>query len=858
MRTSGKLFSRKLFLILIALTIATSGALLTVLSGQPTRASSFAGKTEREKTEAAGTEIDLLKEAVILCLSSPKALVKDVEKQVDTLYKEVVPFQKDGIVFIPVRFVADSLGAKVDWDGKTQTASVILSNRTASLKYGSDIMNAGGKGIKLPVPVWASCGRLMAPADQLVKALGLYIRVYGDLIIISKNENIVDVELHPDILDEIASRVRYLPVVGSYDRLRELVMDKEDIRLTGKRKIDEFVDVILGNGMQFKDEAQVEENVAMVPEWEAADTGHNQSIAEGSSSVGKTRADDYSTTNVQVQGVDEADIVKTDGEYIYQVNRQGVIIIKAYPAYKMKIAGNISFYEENFIPQELYLHGDKLIVTGTSTNREILYNKKSLFAKPGLDYMGFGLVKTMVFDISDKADIKKIREIELDGSYISSRKTGSFLYIVVNKGIDPYLVLEKGKGILPVYRDSLLKDEFIDIGYDKIYYFPDMTECSYLLIAALNVDSSEEPVKVSAYLGAGQNIYVSQENMYVALTGYSPPKTVPDVDVKIQDTEDSARKDIITIMPRVNEFRTVIYKFALSGDSVTYVSKGEVPGTILNQFSMDEYEENFRIATTLDGVWKNDSYTSSNNMYVLDKYLKIVGKIEDIAPGERIYSVRFMGKRAYMVTFRVVDPLFVIDLEKPSNPRILGALKIPGYSDYLHPYDDNHIIGFGKDTVEVKGGAYYQGLKIALFDVSDVSNPKQKFVEIIGDRGTDSELLRNHKALLFSKNKNLMAFPVTLMEVGDGRKNELDYGRFTFQGAYVYNIDPEEGFKLKGRITHLSDEDYLKSGDWGYNEDRSVERILYIDDTLYTLSKELIKAHNLNSMKEINSLELEY
>jgi len=857
-RISGKLFSRKLFLILMALAIATSAVLLTVLSAQPTKASSSPDKTEIEKAKEVMTEVDLLKEAVILCLSSPKALVKDMEKQVDPLYEEVVPLQKDGIVFVPVRFVADSLGAKVDWDGKTQTASVTLGNRSVELKYGSDIMNAGGEGIKLPAPVWASCGRLMAPADQLVKALGLYMCVYGDLIIISKNENIVDVELQPDILDEIASRVRYLPVVGSYDRLRELVVGREDKLLTVKRKIDEFADSISDSGVQSKDEAQIEENVVMAPEWEAPASEQNQSIAGESPSTSKSTADDYSTTNVQVQGVDEADIVKTDGEYIYQVNRQGVVIIKAYPADKMKIAGNISFHEEDFVPQELYLHGDKLIVTGTSTNREIIYDKKSLFAKPAFDYMSLGLVKTIIFDISDKANIKKTREVELDGSYISSRKTGSFLYIVVNKAIDPWLVYEKAGGILPVYRDTLLKEEYIDINYDRIHYFPDMTECSYLLIAALNLDSSEEPVNVSAYLGAGQNIYVSQKNMYVALTGYSPPQTVPEVDVKVKDTEDSVRKDVITIMPRIGGHRTLIYKFALSGDSVTYISKGEVPGTILNQFSMDEYEENFRIATTLDGVWKNDSYTSSNNMYVLDKYLKIVGKIEDIAPGERIYSVRFMGKRAYMVTFRVVDPLFAIDLEEPSNPRILGALKIPGYSDYLHPYDDNHIIGFGKDTVEVKGGAYYQGLKIALFDVSDVSNPKQKFVEIIGDRGTDSELLRNHKALLFSKDKNLMAFPVTLMEVGDERISELDYGRFKFQGAYVYNIDLAEGFKLKGRITHLSDEDYLKSGDWGFDADKSVERILYIDNTLYTLSKEFIKAHDLDSMKEINSLELQY
>jgi uncharacterized secreted protein with C-terminal beta-propeller domain len=226
-----------------------------------------------------------------------------------------------------------------------------------------------------------------------------------------------------------------------------------------------------------------------------------------------------------------------------------------------------------------------------------------------------------------------------------------------------------------------------------------------------------------------------------------------------------------------------------------------------------------------------------------------------------------MGDRAYMVTFKKVDPLFVIDLKDPKNPTILGALKIPGYSDYLHPYDENHIIGFGKDTIELsnensrsKDGttAYYQGMKIALFDVSDVNNPKEKFKEIIGDRGTDSELLNNHKALLFSKEKELMAFPVTVMEIKDGGNvkagNIPAYGSFSFQGAYVYNIDIEEGFKLKARISHISEEEYKKSGDRWYRSNNNVERIIYIGDDLYTISKGMIKANSLTDMKEKGSL----
>ncbi|MCX7708853.1 MAG: beta-propeller domain-containing protein, partial [Clostridia bacterium] len=176
------------------------------------------------------------------------------------------------------------------------------------------------------------------------------------------------------------------------------------------------------------------------------------------------------------------------------------------------------------------------------------------------------------------------------------------------------------------------------------------------------------------------------------------------------------------------------------------------------------------------------------------------------------------------------------------------------------PYDENHIIGFGKDTVEVKGNAFYLGMKMAVFNVSDVTNPKELFTEKIGDRGTDSELLRNHKALLFSKENNLLAFPVTLMEIKNGQEKYRDgypqYGQFSFQGAFVYNIDLSKGFSLKGRITHLSKDDYSKAGDHWYNSEKNVERILYIGDKLYTLSQGKIKVNQMSDLKDIKEIEI--
>jgi uncharacterized secreted protein with C-terminal beta-propeller domain len=577
-----------------------------------------------------------------------------------------------------------------------------------------------------------------------------------------------------------------------------------------------------------------------------------------------TGSGDYSTTNVQVDGVDEADIVKTDGKYLYQVNNNRIVVAEIYPSDNMNIKKIIGLEEENISPMELYLDDKNLIVIGSSNGSIPVYRPQAKSMMPFRDGFNYQdeTVKMLIYDITNKDNIKKVREIELEGSYLSSRKIGSKLYLVSNKHLSYYRIYDTAEvNDTPSYRDTAVNEDYINIDYGKIEYFPESIEPNYMIVAGVDFDNPEEGVNVSTYLGSGESIYASAQNLYTAVTRHNRiPQEIPD---PIINDSAAPKKNEVKVIDR----ETVIYRFALNSGKLDYTGKGQVPGSILNQFSMDESGGFFRIATTKGSLFGEGELTSKNNMYVLDSDLEICGRLEDVAPGERIYSARFMGDRAYMVTFKKVDPLFVIDLKDPKNPTILGALKIPGYSDYLHPYDENHIIGFGKDTIELsnenswsKDGttAYYQGMKIALFDVSDVNNPKEKFKEIIGDRGTDSELLNNHKALLFSKEKELMAFPVTVMEIKDGENvkagNIPAYGSFSFQGAYVYNIDIEEGFKLKARISHISEEEYKKSGDRWYRSNNNVERIIYIGDDLYTISKGMIKANSLTDMKEKGSL----
>ncbi|WP_372996100.1 beta-propeller domain-containing protein [Lutispora sp.] len=592
----------------------------------------------------------------------------------------------------------------------------------------------------------------------------------------------------------------------------------------------------------------------------AAPSGVTSVSAEATSSQA-----DYSTTNVQVQGVDEADVVKTDGEYLYQVNNSRIVIAKIYPSNEMKIVKIINMDEENLYPLELYVDQQRLVVIGHSNNSIPIMRPMTIDARISIypPRYSYTTVKLIEYDIMDKKNITKTREIELEGAYVSSRKIEDKLYLVSGKRFNYYHIMRTSQeNYTPSYKDSALGDEFINIPYDKIAYFPNCISANYLIVAGVDLGNPKEGVNVSTYLGGGQDIYASAENLYVALIRREEKPDYP----LIHDSANPQKE-----YDNYRDKETIVYRFAMNEGKLICTGKGIVPGEILNQFSMDEHNEHFRIATTKGEIWRDDEHTSKNNLYVLDKDMKIVGSIEDIAPGEKIYSVRFMGDKAYMVTFKTVDPLFVIDLKDPKAPKILGALKIPGYSDYLHPYDENHIIGFGKDTVEVvhkdihgneRGTtAYYLGMKIAMFDVSDVANPKELFTEKIGDRGTTSELLNNHKALLFSKERNLMAFPVTVMEVNEADKgisqNQVpQYGQFTFQGAYVYNIDLTEGFKLKGKITHITDDEYMKSGAYWYDNSKNVERILYINDDLYTISKGLIKANDINSLNLKGQLEI--
>jgi len=516
-------------------------------------------------------------------------------------------------------------------------------------------------------------------------------------------------------------------------------------------------------------------------------------------------APSHSTTNIQVAGVDEADTVKIDDRgYMYVLSGNVVYILKAYPPTQAEIVSRISF--DDLYPIGIFVNGDKLAVLGSEYHLPTIYDRY---------YVADIKTFVKVYDVNDPGNPSLLRDFTISGSFFNSRMIGNYVYFVVSKAA--YLVNET------LYLPEINSDrKLIQIAPTEIRYFNATDDYyQYTTFVAMNVqNTTESPVYLTIMLGGTCNMYVSLSNIYVTYGGWNG--------------------------------NTTIYRIRVQGSNMTCEARGTVLGHERNQFSMDEYNDYFRIETT---TWTRN-WTIQTNLYVLNMDLNVVGQLEGLAPGENFHSARFMGNRAYFVTFKKTDPLFVINLSQPTNPSVLGELHIPGYSDYLHPYDETHLIGVGKHTVEAEEGdfAWYQGIKISLFDISNVTNPVQIDNVTIGDRGSDSPVLYDHKAFLFDKSKNLLVIPVKVAEIDETKYPEgvppYVSGTPVWQGAYVFNITLSDGLVLRGNVTHL--EDGINIGDSSH----WVNRALYIEDILYTVSDKKIKMNSLEDLAFLNEIEL--
>lgn len=570
----------------------------------------------------------------------------------------------------------------------------------------------------------------------------------------------------------------------------------------------------------------------------------------------------YSTTNIQVQGVDEADTVKTDGQYIYAISNgqnfgfymtqeyagqtgNSIYIINADPQ-NAKVVSKITL-ENNTQPAGMFLSQD-------SSKLVVLASKYEVFAvdvaRSGdeskdamlLSYHSDVYTYINVYDIADKANPVLDRNFTVSGSYFNSRMIGNYVYTIVSQSA----YVTNNAVTLPVVYEKTVASQ---IEPTSVRYAEDTVDeyFTFTTFVGLDImDDSQQPTNMTILMGGTSTMYVSPENIYVTYATYTPGGQY-----------------------------TSIYRVGIDGSQLTLEAQGNVPGYLLNQYSMDEYQGYFRVATTWNtgGMFRaplaaEEEPTTMNNIYVLDMGLSIVGRLENLAEDERIFSSRFIGDKAYLVTFRQVDPFFVIDLSNPASPKVAGELKIPGYSSYLHPFDENYVIGLGKENSTVK---------LSLFDVSDVNNPTEIAKYVIDGDYTDSSALYEPKAFLFDKAKELLVIPVSVTEYGvidsgirtdssdtpkraepavpDGKESYSASQGSYWQGAYVFKLTASGGFEYRGGITHITNTDPNNIYNYDYN--LQVERALYIDNTLYTISNNQIKLNNLTNLAELAIVSLQ-
>ncbi|MDR1565596.1 MAG: beta-propeller domain-containing protein [Oscillospiraceae bacterium] len=539
---------------------------------------------------------------------------------------------------------------------------------------------------------------------------------------------------------------------------------------------------------------------------------------------------DSSSTNIQVEGVDEADCIKNNDRYIFYFSSN-------YPALSNKIAVFDAQNPKNLIqfegikltdanPQNvsMFLNGERLTVVWSE--EETVQSSSSTAATIINDVLGKEVItpdisfksvtKAAVYDVSKPESIKLLRSFAQDGYfYNEARMVDNILYLITQYDIYNTINKERPETFVPQVRDSATGTQAKPLEPSCIILPPNVEQNSFVVLSAIDTVNLQKSAETKAQFGGAGTLYASKQNIYLMRSKYENDTT-----------------------------KTEISRFNIGNGELRATGMCTVPGYIINQFAADEYNGYFRIATTAE-KYRSDSFYRSNNMFVLDATLNLSGSITDIAPNESIYSVRYQGEKAYMVTFRQTDPLFAIDLSDPRNPKITGQLKIPGFSNYLHPLEGNLMLGIGQDADEDTGRTK-AGVKISLFDVSNPEQPLEKDVKILlSDYSyAHSAAAYDHKTFVDLGN-NLYGLPV----IGE-KYDENNYEKNRITSAFAVIALSGEKLEQKALIQNHKDTSPLSS----YYP--AGIRGVKVSGALITLEGGTIKATDLQSFTELYAADI--
>ena len=572
-----------------------------------------------------------------------------------------------------------------------------------------------------------------------------------------------------------------------------------------------------------------------------------RSSADAAASASTPQRDvDFSGTNVQVEGVDEADIVKTDGQRIIISSGEWVTIVDV-TGDEPRVSGRVHVPNNN--ASEMLFYQDRVLLLSNSWGniRPLSTTTTDSEIASSIPIRQREAALVNMTEVLLDGTPRRGNTLQIEGNYLSSRSIGGTAHVVFNHYAEQEfgfvypqnpnnqasvaIATEANRQVIqastladwtPQFRliaaDGSLMSEGQLLNCSRVNTPNKFNTFSMLGVLTLDLTSSLDKGTSAATFAGGQIVYASQSNLYVVTDTVVPQVFLED---------EASRADL------EDRYRTSVHKFSLSAAGAQYQASGSVKGHLLNQFSMNEFRNHLFVATTDGTPWGGNSESFIHSLRQDDESLTNVGSVGNMGRGERIYSVRFIGERAYVVTFRQVDPLYVVDLANPARMKVLGELKIPGYSAYLHPLGDNLLAGVGADATEQ---GRVTGAKVSLFDVSNPTNPMEIDNYVLADAQSSVEW--DHRAFLWWQPQKALVVPVT------------SWNRADRNGALVLILDRDTGINLRGLIQHDSSKDNY------YNWIYRIIRSLVISDDLWTLSQAVLQSNDLVSLEQNARIQL--
>ncbi|MBC8212664.1 MAG: beta-propeller domain-containing protein [Gammaproteobacteria bacterium] len=536
---------------------------------------------------------------------------------------------------------------------------------------------------------------------------------------------------------------------------------------------------------------------------------------------------EFTQTNNQVSGVDEADFIKTDGDYSYIVSGGFLVVVDNWPADQSSILARIAV---KGLSSNLFVYQDTVWVVSDLMSTDLSASQMAFAPRVNQ------LTLISMFDITDRSNPLLLRETTLEGYYVDARRIDNRVYLVTSAYFDLYPLLSDNASpaidtLLPKLSDRVYNAGISSVSEqlispcEQIYQPGTANGTGTITLSTFDLLTPRSEIKRQTIISNSGTIYASREHLYLA--------TVED--------------NFWTWLPvlegdEVPSPGTTLHKFSLLQEPV-YLASGRVDGYLLNQFALDEHNDLLRITTTSFAWWNNQP--PQNRLYILEQQgerLVQRSQLDGLGkPGERIYATRFFGDQGFVVTFQQIDPLYTLDLSDPDNPQVAGELEVPGFSTYLHPLEDGLLLAIGRNQSN-------NATDVSLFDTTDFSQPALLHRISIG-KDSYSEAEYNHKAFTWYPREQLLALPVTRWS-GDLVRDGYS-GYRLFNGLQLYRADRVNGFADVGLVDHSSL--YQNSTGQFWYQPENIRRSFFVADDanqsyLYSVSSRGIKINALGDL----------